>query len=104
MATATDTLAVSQIEDASLLLQYDTSTLKGTAVEASVGAAASGPMTVNIVLGDGTVLNYVVQPNQFNKLFNIPAKDQPQGTLVTTRFGTQTIAWPFQSVSISFNG
>jgi|KBSMisStandDraft_5_1062788.scaffolds.fasta_scaffold03751_11 hypothetical protein len=103
MATATEVLAQSQIEGASLVLIYDDVTLIGNRFEANVGNTAVGPMTVSIALNNGFAGTTVIQPNRFNQAINIPANRRPQGVLVTTRFGTQTIDWGIQSISISFS-
>jgi len=104
MATATQILAESQIEGARLVLIYDDVTLIGNRFEASVSNTAVGPMTITIELNNGFSGSTVIQPNRFNQAITIPANRRPQGILITTRFGFQTIDWGITSLSISFNG
>ena len=104
MATATEILVQSQLEGASLVLIYDDVTLIGNRFEVSVGDTAVGPMTVSVTLNNGFSGTTVIQPNRFNQQINIPANRRPQGVLVTTQFGTQTIDWGISSIRISFDG
>lgn len=104
MAQATEILAQSQLEGASLVLIYDDVTLIGNRFEVSVGDTASGPATIIVSLANGFSGSTVVQPNRFNQAINIPANRRPQGVLVTTQFGTQTIDWGIASVGLSFDG
>ena len=104
MATATEILAQSQLEGASLVLIYDDVTLIGNRFEVSVSNEASVPVTISVALNNGFSGSVVVQPNRFNQQINIPANRRPQGVLVTSRFGTQTIDWGIASLSMSFSG
>lgn len=101
MATQTEVLAQSQLENAQVLLIYDDVTLIGTGIQVSVGAEATRPCTVTVTFADGTVMSQTVQPNKFNQIFPIPQNKRPQGVIITSRFGTQGINWGFQ-VGISF--
>lgn len=104
MAQATEILAQSQLEGASLVLIYDDVTLIGTRFEVSVGSAASGPATISVTLSNGFSGSTIIQPNRFNQAINIPANRRPQGVLITTPFGTQTINWGITSLSMTFDG
>ncbi len=103
MATVTEVMAQSQLEGASLVLIYDDVTLIGNRFEVSVGDTAVGPMTVSIALSNGFSGTTVIQPNRFNQAITIPANRRPQGVVITSRFGTETIDWGISSLSISFS-
>jgi hypothetical protein len=104
MATATEVLAQSSLEGASIVLIYDDVTLVGTGLQFSVPDTSTGSMTVTVSLATGFSGTFTIQPGSFNQVINIPNNRRPTGTLVTTRFGTQTIDWGILNLNMSFNG
>lgn len=105
MAQAVEILAQSFLENAQLLLVYDDATLIGSAFQVSVGGEATHSCTVSVTLADGTQIQQVVRPRQFNQIFNIPPGKRPHATLVTNvyqGFEWQSLSWGFRTIGISF--
>jgi hypothetical protein len=103
------TLAETSDGPSSLLLLYDDAhagtvadPFLGTAVEVSVGPDAKSQCYVIVVMNDGTDLSQIVQPNQQNRIFNIPAARRPRGVFFTNWKGQQVIDWGFREVGIHF--
>jgi hypothetical protein len=109
MATQRITLAESSEGPSSLVFLYDDAhagtvadPFLGTGIEVSVGPGTTKPCAVTVVMNDGTNLSQVVQPNQQNRILNIPQAQRPKGVFFTNWKGQQVIQWPFSSVGIAF--